>query len=422
MRPAFARAPIEGSLQMFCRNCGSKVEDGTRFCPACGEPVAAEHEAPAESQGGHQSTSATEAQPTTPAPAKAKRSKRPLLIAAVVTALLAAGGGAGYYFGVYAPEQAREMAEQEALAAKHAVRFSVSAQGWDTSAGASRLPIHITGKKERGKKVDAVYYVDSSGEGVELRRGSYEAKVAASPIATDGTVYAVPTEKLSIKLGEKAAEKKTVDAGDVALEPVEASEVTDDQIAAAKKYAEGDEGAKKAGFNIDAEALSTAATKRRDDAVAAKQAEEEARRQAEEEARKAEEARQARTIETDYFTMVLPDWFPIDQFTVQTTDHADQGDGMGAYTMVLVTAKDSFYPNGKNNPNLCPNFGICADTNGLPGVGCAFYKELGNTQGHTVRVWGGSYGEWNGKTIDDRPFGMSGDDYANLLASCTTLK
>ena len=26
------------------------------------------------------------------------------------------------------------------------------------------------------------------------------------------------------------------------------------------------------------------------------------------------------------------------------------------------------------------------------------------------------------KTIDDRPFGMSGDDYANLLASCTTLK
>ena len=422
MRPAFARASFEGSLPMFCRNCGSKVEGGARFCPACGEPVAAEYEAPAESQGDHQPAPAAEAQPTKSAPAKGKRSKRPLVIVAVVIALLAAGSGAGYYFGVYAPEQAREAAEQEALAAKHAVRFSVSAQGWDTSAGASRLPVHITGKEERGKKVDAVRYIDSDGKGVELRRGSYEVEVTASPIAADGTVYAVPAEKLSIKLGEKAAEKKTVDAGDVALEPVEASEVTDDQIAAAKKYAEEDEGAKKAGFNIDAEALSTAATKRRDDAVAAKQAEDEARRQAEEAAGKAEEARQARTIETDYFTMVLPDWFPIDQFTVQTTDHADQGDGMGAYTMVLVTAKDSFYPNGKYNPNLCPNFGICADTNGLPGVGCAFYKELGDTQGHTVRVWGGSYGEWNGKTIDDRPFGMSGDDYANLLASCITLK
>ena len=406
MRPVFARASFEGSLPMFCRNCGSKVEDGARFCPACGEPVAAEHEAPAESHTDYQSAPAAEARPTTPVPAKAKRSKKPLVIAAVVAALLAAGG-AGYYFGIYAPEQAREVAEREALAAKHAVRFSVSAQGWDTSAGASRLPVHITGKEERGKKVDAVRYVDSKGKGVELRRGSYKVEIAASPIAADGTVYAVPAEKLSIKLDEKAAEKKIVDAGDVALESVEASEVTDDQIAAAKKYAEEDEGAKEAGFDIDAEALSTAATKRRDDAVAAKQA---------------EEAKRVRTIETDYFTMVLPDWFPIDQFTVQTTDHADQGDGMGAYTMVLVTAKDSFYPNGKNNPNLCPNFGICADTNGLPGVGCAFYKELGDTQGHTVRVWGGSYGEWNGKTIDDRPFGMSGDDYANLLASCITLK
>lgn len=422
MRPVFARASFEGSLPMFCRNCGSKVEGGARFCPACGEPVAAEHEAPAESHTDYQSAPAAEARPTTPVPAKAKRSKKPFVIAAVVAALLAAGSGVGYYFGIYAPEQAREVAEQEALAAKHAVRFSVSAQGWDTSAGASRLPVHITGKEERGKKVDAVRYVDSSGEGVELRRGSYKVEIAASPIAADGTVYAVPAEKLSIKLGEKAAEKKIVDAGDVALEPVEASEVTDDQIATAKKYAEEDEDAKEAGFDIDAEALSTAATKRRDDAVAAKQAEDEARRQAEEAARKAEEARQARTFETDYFTMVLPDWFPIDQFTVQTTDHADQGDGMGAYTMVLVTAKDSFYPNGKNNPNLCPNFGICADTNGLPGVGCAFYKELGDTQGHTVRVWGGSYGEWNGKTVDDRPFGMSGDDYANLLASCITLK
>lgn len=260
MCPVFARAPIEGGLHMFCRNCGSKVEDGARFCPVCGESVVAEYEPSTESQGDHQPAPAAKAQPTMPAPAKGKCSKRPLVIAAVVAALLVVGGGAGYYFGIYAPEQAREVAEREALAAKHAVRFSVSAQDWDTSAGASRLPVHITGKEERGKKVDAVRYVDSKGEGVELRRGSYKVEVAASPIAADGTVYAVPAEKLSIKLGEKAAEKKTVDAGDVALEPVEASEVTDDQIAAAKKYAEEDEDAKKDGFNIDAEALSTAAT------------------------------------------------------------------------------------------------------------------------------------------------------------------
>ena len=408
MCPAFARAPIEGSLQMFCRNCGSKIEDGARFCPVCGEPIAAEYEAPAESQGDYQPAPAAEAQPTTPAPAKAKRSKRPLAIAAVVIALLAAGGGAGYYFGVYAPEQARQAAEQEALAAKHAVRFSVSAQGWDTSAGASRLPVHITGKEERGKKVDTVRYIDSDGGGVELRRGSYEAEVAASPIAADGTIYAVPTDKLDIKLGEKAAEKKAVDAGDVTLEPVEASEVTDDQIAAAKKYAEEDEGAKKAGFDFDAEALATAATKRRDDAVAAKQAEDEARRQAEEEAKKAEEARQARTFETDYFTMVLPGWFPMDWLKFETTSDT-------------LTANDVRAQDVASKAN----FTVYA-TDGSPrGAETAFSKTIGKTSsGKTVVLSGGPY--WGYVQDGYRPLGINydftGETYCDLLASCITLK
>lgn len=373
MCPVFARAPIEGSLHMFCRNCGSKVEDGTRFCPVCGEPIAVEYEAPAESQGDYQPAPAAEAQPTAPVPAKAKRSKRPLAIAAVVIALLAAGGGAGYYFGVYAPEQARQAAEQEALAAKHAVR-----------------------------------YVDSDGEGVELRRGSYKVEVAASPIAADGTIYAVPADKLNIKLGEKAAEKKTIDAGDVALEPIEAPEVTDDQIAAAKKYAEEDEGAKKAGFNIDAEALATAATKRRDDAVAAKQAEEEARRQAEEEAKKAEEARQARTFETDYFTMVLPDWFPMDWLKFETTSDT--------LTANDVTAQDVASK---------ANFTVYA-TDGSPhGAETAFSKTIGKTSsGKTVVLSGGPY--WGYVQDGYRPLGINydftGETYCDLLASCITLK
>lgn len=408
MRPAFARASFEGSLPMFCRNCGSKVEDGARFCPVCGESVVAEYEPSTESQGDHQPAPAAKAQPTMPAPAKSKCSKRPLVIAAVVAALLVMGGGAGYYFGIYAPEQAREVAEREALAAKHAVRFSVSAQGWDTSAGASRLPVHITGKEERGKKVDAVRYVDSSGEGVELRRGSYKVEVAASPIAADGTVYAVPAKKLSIKLGEKATEKKIVDAGDMALEPVEASEVTDDQIAAAKKYAEEDEDAKKDGFNIDAEALSTAATKRRDDAVAAKQAEDEARRQAEEEAKKAEEARQARTIETDYFTMVLPDWFPMDWLEFETTSDT-------------LTANDVQAQDVASKAN----FTVYA-TDGSPrGAETAFSKTIGKTSsGKTVVLSGGPY--WGYVQDGYRPLGINydftGETYCDLLASCITLK
>lgn len=405
---------------MFCRNCGSKIEDGAKFCPVCGESVAAVLEgggveaqpdgaaAPTDEMPASGINAPANEAATEPVPAKARRSKKPLVIAAVVAALLAAGGGAGYYFGVYAPEQAREAAEQEALAAKHAVRFSVSAQGWDTSAGASRLPVHITGREERGKKVDAVRYVDSDGEGVELRRGSYKVEVAASPIATDGTVYAVPAEKPSIKLGEKADGKKAVDAGDVALEPVEASEVTDDQIAAAKKYAEKDKGAKKAGFNIDAAALATAATKRRDDAVAAKQAEEEARRQAEEEARKAEEARQARTFETDYFTMVLPDWFPMDWLEFETTSDT-------------LTANDVKAQDVASKAN----FTVYA-TDGSPrGTETAFSKTIGKTSsGKTVVLSGGPY--WGYVQDGYRPLGINydftGETYCSLLASCITLK
>lgn len=387
---------------MFCRNCGSKIEDGAQFCAVCGASVAPDDQAQtgganpspvdtAAPTGSQQVDMAAEAVASSP-----KRSKKPFIIAAVVVALLAVGGGAGYYFGIYAPEQARETAEQEALAAKHAVRFTVSAEGWDTSAGASRLPLHITGKEARGKKVDVVRYVDSTGAGVELRRGSYKAEVAASPIAADGTIYAVPGEKVDVKVSKKAEGKKSIDAGNVSLAPVEATEVTDDEIAAAKKYAEEDADAKKAGFSFDADALAQAATKRRDDAVAAKQAEEEAKRQA-------EEARQARTIETDDYTMVLPDWFPIDEYEVT------KGDGW--YVRLTKRGDDS-------DPIVVDL--IAYDPNESGGHGCtgnAMEVEIGvASSGNRVIVF------TQGGTDQTRPLGLSQVDFCKTLASCMTLK
>lgn len=387
---------------MFCRNCGSKIEDGAQFCAVCGASVVPDDQVQtgganpspvnaAAPTGSQQVDMAAEAAASSP-----KRSKKPFIIAAVVVALLAVGGGAGYYFGIYAPEQARETAEQEALAAKHAVRFTVSAEGWDTSAGASRLPLHITGKEARGKKVDVVRYVDSTGAGVELRRGSYKAEVAASPIAADGTIYAVPGEKVDVKVSKKAEGKKSIDAGNVSLAPVEATEVTDDEIAAAKKYAEEDAGAKKAGFSFDADALAQAATKRRDDAVAAKQAEEEAKRQA-------EEARQARTIETDDYTMVLPDWFPIDEYEVT------KGDGW--YVRLTKRGDDS-------DPIVVDL--IAYDPNKSGGHGCtgnAMEVEIGvASSGNRVIVF------TQGGTDQTRPLGLSQVDFCKTLASCMTLK
>lgn len=392
---------------MFCRNCGSKIEDGAQFCAVCGASVVPDDQT---QTGGANPSPVDAAAPTgsqyvdmaaEAATPNTKRSKKPFIIAAVVVALLAAGGGAGYYFGIYAPEQAREAAEQEALAAKHAVRFTVSAEGWDTSTGASRLPLHITGKEARGKKVDVVRYVDSTGAGVELRRGSYKAKVAASPIAADGTIYAVPGEKVDVKVSKKAEGKKSIDAGSVSLAPVEATEVTDDEIAAAKKYAEEDADAKKAGFSFDADALAQAATKRRDDAVAAKQAEEEAKRQA-------EEARQARTIETDDFIMVLPDWFPIDEYEV-----TKQG---GEICEINIEKRIS-------DPDATSFEISLYDASKFGGIGSndqvnMFLEKIGTTSTNKIVFVSGG----NGQKEKTYPFGMSMQDYGKTLASCVTLK
>lgn len=429
---------------MFCRKCGAEMEGGARFCPKCGLPVADASEEPSgefgqapddadeaveqlvsvEDEGeptgsvaaspesaegsstgkafGLESDSADADAEGAVAPARSARPKKPFIIAVIVVVLLILGGS-GYYFGVVAPERAREAAEQEALAAECVVRVSVSAEGWDTAAGASRVPLRVKGREERGKKVNKVYYVDSAGAGLKLRRGTYTVIVAGSPIAADGTIYAVPDTEVEVKVDEKSAAKKGgVDAtGDaVTLSPVPATDVTDEQIAAAKKWAEGDKGAADAGCTFDAEALATAAAKRRDDAVAAKKAEEEA-------AKRAEEAKQARTIDTDYFTMVLPDWFPIDEFEYKTEERPDYGGGTGNWSVT------NFIRNGDANDNA--DFMIVTYEQGMPGYGCGYAKELGSSKGRTVQLLVG------GVTAQEA-LGMSLEDYGDALAGCITLK
>ena len=429
---------------MFCRKCGAEMEGGARFCPKCGLPVADASEEPlgefeqapddadealgqlvsVEDEGeptgsvaaspesaegsstgkvfGLESDSADADAEGAVAPVRSTRPKKPFIIAVIVVVLLVLGGS-GYYFGVVAPERAREAAEQEALAAEYVVRVSVSAEGWDTAAGASRAPLQVKGREERGKKVNKVYYVDSAGAGLKLRRGTYTVIVAGSPIAADGTIYAVPDTEVEVKVDEKSAAKKDgVDAtGDaVTLGPVPATDVTDEQIADAKKWAEGDKGAANAGCTFDAEALATAAAKRRDDAVAAKKAEEEA-------AKRAEQAKQARTIDTDYFTMVLPDWFPIDEFEYKTEERPDYGGGTGNWSVT------NFIRNGDANDNA--DFMIVTYEQGMPGYGCGYAKELGSSKGRTVQLLVG------GVTAQEA-LGMSLEDYGDALAGCITLK
>lgn len=234
--------------------------------------------------------------------ARAPKKKDPRKIAAiaagVIVAIAVVGGGTWAFINYQhqqqeAAEQAQREKEEAIAKAEHVVVIKVSGDGWDTSAGASRLPVHVEGTDSKGEKVDEVQYATSDDRGVNLRQGNYVLSVPASPIAADGTVFSVSNTQVEVSFTTKDKEGSEIDAtgrGGFELTPVDALDVTDEQINKAYEYASKDttEGAP------DADALKAAATKRRDDAVAAK---------------KEADAKAARTITTADYTLELPSYW-----------------------------------------------------------------------------------------------------------------
>ena len=140
------------------------------------------------------------------------------------------------------------------------VQIGVHAAGLDCSAG-SKIPVQVSGQDSDGSSVSETLYVDEHGRGIKLLPGDYTLSIAASPIASDGTVYTVPTTKAQVTIksdGQDLSAQATFK-----LKVPSADTVTDDQIDAAAKYAE------EGGVNSAAVAkvLQQAATARRDAAT-----------------------------------------------------------------------------------------------------------------------------------------------------------
>lgn len=217
--------------------------------------------------------------------------RRNLMVAgAVVVALVAGGAGYAAWNG-YRQEQA-------AIAAANAhtmmsVQIGVHAAGLDCSTG-SKIPVQVSGQDSDGSSVSETLYVDEHGRGIKLLPGDYTLSIAASPIASDGTVYTVPTTKAQVTIKNDGQDLSSQAA--FKLKVPSADTVTDDQIDAAAKYAE-EGGASSA---ATAKVLQQAATARRDAAVNAVSAQ------------KAQAARDAdaRHKATDLYQLDIPvEWY-----------------------------------------------------------------------------------------------------------------
>ena len=94
-----------------------------------------------------------------------------------------------------------EMSVEQSLSRTRSVHVSV---------GDSQMLIHIVGRTLRGQAIDEYQYVNSAGDGIELKPGDYELTVDEPPVATDGTRFRASKRMVPVSFNSQAPD--TVDS------------------------------------------------------------------------------------------------------------------------------------------------------------------------------------------------------------------
>ena len=105
-----------------------------------------------------------------------------------------------------------EMSVEQSLSRTRSVHVSVEVKDgatWDTARGDSQMLIHIVGRTLKGQTIDEYQYVNSAGDGIELKPGDYELTVDEPPVATDGTRFRASKRMLPVNFNSQAPD--TVD-------------------------------------------------------------------------------------------------------------------------------------------------------------------------------------------------------------------
>ena len=106
-----------------------------------------------------------------------------------------------------------EMSVEQSLSRTRSVHVSVEVKDgatWDTARGDSQMLIHIAGRTLKGQAIDEYQYVNSAGDGIELKPGDYELTVDEPPVATDGTRFRASKRMIPVSFNSQAP--NTVDS------------------------------------------------------------------------------------------------------------------------------------------------------------------------------------------------------------------
>lgn len=186
------------------------MRDGVRYCTACGAAV-----------NGISADSELRVKPRNH-------------VAVILACMLVIGIVGGSCMGLHLRQVLSHFASAHS---EHAIVLDVAAAGWDTDNGASRVPIHITGKTVDGITVDKGEFVASDGSGISLIQGVYTLEAAGSPIATDGKIYQIPCTSVTLVLDDVFAAGETIDLAELAEQdsiltfcPIDAGDMTNNEI------------------------------------------------------------------------------------------------------------------------------------------------------------------------------------------------
>lgn len=106
-----------------------------------------------------------------------------------------------------------EISVEQSLSRTRSVQVSVEVKDgatWDTARGDSQMLIHIVGRTLKGHTVDEYQYINSDGDGIELKPGDYELTVDEPPVATDGTRFRASKRMVPVSFNSQAP--NTVDS------------------------------------------------------------------------------------------------------------------------------------------------------------------------------------------------------------------